>query len=224
MKTLTRFDVERRFGHFFVPEGTDPRGLSQTMGTLTFYLVLLLAVPSFLAALGQSALVAPLSEMLRILLSYLPNVAAAVVSVGLGWVVARILGRGPQSSGRGRPGPGGGTRWTRAGPRWGAPVSPGGDYRLLRGLDPLHHRGSRCPEDRGDSRPAINALETLLAWVPKGLGGAVLLILAWVISRLVGDLVTQLLRGVGFDGCRHGWAWWRFNRRGEGRPPSLRGR
>jgi hypothetical protein len=50
------------------------------------------------------------------------------------------------------------------------------------------------------SRPAINALETLLAWVPKGLGGAVLLILAWVVSRLVGDLVTQLLRGVGFDG------------------------
>jgi hypothetical protein len=50
------------------------------------------------------------------------------------------------------------------------------------------------------SRPAISALETLLAWVPKGLGGAVLLILAWVISRLVGDLVTQLLRGVGFDG------------------------
>ena len=49
------------------------------------------------------------------------------------------------------------------------------------------------------SRPAINALDTLLAWVPRGLGGAVLLILAWVVSRLVGDLVTQLLRGVGFD-------------------------
>ena len=91
VKALTRLDVERRFGHFFVPEGTDPRGLAQTMGTLTFSLVLLLAVPPFLAALGQSALVAPLSEMLRVLFSYLPNVAAAAVSVGLGWVVARIL-------------------------------------------------------------------------------------------------------------------------------------
>jgi Conserved TM helix len=74
-----------------VPEGTDPRGLSQTMGNLAFYLMLLLAVPLFLAALGQSALVAPLTEMLRILLSYLPNLAAAAVSIGLGWVVARIL-------------------------------------------------------------------------------------------------------------------------------------
>ena len=36
--------------------------------------------------------------------------------------------------------------------------------------------------------------------MPRGLGGAALLILAWVVSRLVGDLVTQLLRGVGFDG------------------------
>lgn len=91
VKTLTRLDVERRFGHFFVPEGADPRGLTQTMGTLTFYIVLLLAIPPFLGALGQSALVAPLAEMLRILFSYLPNLAAAAVNIGLGWVVARIL-------------------------------------------------------------------------------------------------------------------------------------
>ena len=36
VRTLTGFDVERRFGHFFVPDGADPRGLSQTTGTLTF--------------------------------------------------------------------------------------------------------------------------------------------------------------------------------------------
>jgi hypothetical protein len=61
------------------------------MGTLTFYIVLLLAIPPFLGALGQSALVAPLAEMLGILFSYLPNLAAAAVNIGLGWVVARIL-------------------------------------------------------------------------------------------------------------------------------------
>jgi hypothetical protein len=52
------------------------------------------------------------------------------------------------------------------------------------------------------SRPAINALETLLAWVPKGLGGAVLLMLAWAVSRLVGDLVAQLLAASGSTDCR----------------------
>ena len=57
---------------------------------------------------------------------------------------------GPQSSGRGRPRPGGRARWPRTRHRWGAPVGPGGDDRLLRGLDPLHHRGARRAQDRGD--------------------------------------------------------------------------
>ncbi len=200
VKTLTRLDVERRFGHFFVPEGTDPRGLAQTMGNLTFYLVLLLAVPPFLAALGQSALVAPLSEMLRILLSYLPNVAAAAVSIGLGWVIARILRQVVRNLlvGVGLDG---------AAERAGLVPAPGAVHPsalvativyfvvwipfIIAGLDAL--------KIEAISRPAINALDTLLAWVPRGLGGAALLILAWVVSRLVGDLVTQLLRGVGFD-------------------------
>jgi hypothetical protein len=200
VKTLTRFDVERRFGHFFVREGSDPRGLSQTMGTLTFYLVLLLAVPPFLGALGQSALVAPLAEMLRILFSYLPNLAAAAVNIGLGWVVARILRQVVSNllAGAGL---------DRAAERAGLAPAPGGVRPsalvgtivyfviwipfIIAGLDAL--------KIEAISHPAINALDTVLAWVPKGLGGALLLILAWVVSRLVGDLVTQLLRGVGFD-------------------------
>jgi len=201
VKTLTRLDVERRFGHFFVPDGEDPRGLSQTIGTLTFYVVLLLAVPPFLAALGQSALVAPLSEMLRILLSYLPNVAAAAVSIGLGWVVARILRQIVRNvlAGAGL---------DRAVERLGfAPAAGGVRLSALVGTIvyfvvwiPFIIAGLDALKIEAISRPAINALDTVLAWVPRGLGGAVLLILAWVVSRWVGDLVTQLLRGVGFDG------------------------
>jgi hypothetical protein len=200
VKTLTRLDVERRFGHFFVPDGTDPRGLAQTMGTLAFYLVLLLAVPPFLAALGQSALVAPLSEMLRVLLSYVPNVAAAAISIGLGWVVARILRQVVRSLLVG-------VNLDRGVERVGlAPTLGAVRLSALVGTIvyfvvwiPFIIAGLDALKIEAISRPAINALETLLGWVPKGLGGAVLLILAWAVSRLVGDLVTQLLRGVGFD-------------------------
>jgi hypothetical protein len=201
VSTLTRLDVERRFGHFFVPEGADPRGLSQTMGTLTFYLVLLLAVPPFLGALGQSALVAPLTEMLRILLSYLPNLAAAAVNIGLGWVVARILRQVVRNLLAG-------VGLDRAVERVGlAPALGAGRLSALVATIvyfviwiPFIIAGLDALKIEAISRPAINTLDILLAWVPKGLGGAVLLILAWVVSRLVGNLVTQLLRGVGFDG------------------------
>ena len=157
--------------------------------------------PPFLAALGQSALVAPLSEMLRVLFSYLPNVAAALVSVGLGWVVARILRQVVRNLLVG-------VGLDRAAERAGLVPAAGGVRPsalvatvvyfvvwipfIIAGLDAL--------KIEAISRPAIHALDTLLAWVPRGLGGAVLLILAWIVSRLVGDLVTQLLRGVGFDG------------------------
>ena len=200
VKALTRLDVERRFGHFFVPEGTDPRGLAQTMGTLTFSLVLLLAIPPFLAALGQSALVAPLSEMLRVLFSYLPNVAAAARQrrPGLGGGANPAPG-GPQSSGRGRPRPGGRARWPRTRPGGVRPSALVATIVYFVVWIPFIIAGLDALKIEAISRPAIHALDTLLAWVPRGLGAAVLLILAWIVSRLVGNLVTQLLRGVGFD-------------------------
>ena len=143
---------------------------------------------------------APLAEMLRILLSYIPNVAAAAVSIGLGWVVARILRQVVRNllAGAGL---------DRAVERAGlAPATGGVRLSALVGTIvyfviwiPFIIAGLDALKIEAISRPAINALDTLLAWVPKGLGGAVLLILAWVVSRLVGNLVTQLLRGVGFD-------------------------
>ena len=142
------------------------------MGTLTFSLVLLLAVPPFLAALGQSALVAPLSEMLRVLFSYLPNVAAAAVSIGLGWVVARILRQVVRNLLVG-------AGLDRAVERAGLAPVPGGVRPsalvgtivyfvvwipfIIAGLDAL--------KIEAISRPAIHALDTLLAWVPKDSGG-----------------------------------------------------
>jgi hypothetical protein len=198
---LTRLDVERRFGHFLVPDGAAPRGLAQTVGTLTFYLVLLLAVPPFLAALGQSAVVTPLSDMLRILFAYLPNLAAAAVSIGSGWVVARIL-RQVVSKLLAEMG------LDRAAERLGlAPAPEGVRVSRLAGTIvyfvvwiPFIIAGLDALQIEAISRPAINALDTLLACVPKGLGGAILLILAWVVSRLVGNLVSPFLRGVGVDG------------------------
>ena len=144
---------------------------------------------------------APLTEMLRIVLSYIPNLAAAAVSIGLGWVVARILRQVVRNllAGVGLDG---------AVARVGLAPALGG-VRLSAVVGtivyfvvwiPFIIHGLDALKIEAISRPAIHALDTLLAWVPKGLGGAVLLILAWVISRLVGNLVTQLLRGVGFDG------------------------
>ena len=84
-------DVERRFGHFFVPEGADPRGLHADDGDPDLLHRALLGDSPFLGALGQSALVAPLAEMLRILSPTFPMWPRRSSASGWAAVVARIL-------------------------------------------------------------------------------------------------------------------------------------
>src|SRR4029453_3163 len=150
--------------------------------------------------------------------------AAAAVSIGLGWVVARILRQVVRSLLAG-------VGLDRAVERVGlAPALAGVRLSALVGTIvyfvvwiPFIIAGLDALKIEAISRPAINALDTLLTWVPKGLGGAVLLILAGVASRLVGTSWPSCSAASGSMDCRHGLAWWRFSRREGGRPPSLRG-
>ena len=201
VKTLTRLDVERRFGHFLVPEGADPRGLVQTLGTLTFSLVLLLAAPPSWGPWDRapwwprsprcSASCSPTSP------TWLRRSSASDWG---GWwrgSFARwsaIFWPEPASTGRwsalaSHPPPGECARqpsWGRSFTSWsGSPSSSRGSTRS-------RSRRSHVPP----STPSIPSSPGC----PRGLGGAVLLSLAWIVSRLVGNLATQLLRGVGFDG------------------------
>ena len=200
-QVATRLEIEQRLRRYIGLEETEVTGLPERAGTLVFYLVLVLALPPFLAALGQSAIVDPLVDMFRVALTYLPNILAGVLTVAVGWIVARLLREVVRNLLVG-------AGLDRAAERINlAEVT--GDVRpsnlvaaivyfvvwvpfIVAGLDAL--------KIEAISRPAVAALNALLLWVPKGLGAAVLVLLAWIVSRFLGNLVTQLLRGVGFDG------------------------
>lgn len=200
VQVLTRLALERRLSRFTTLEEADLGALPQQLGTLVFYLVLLFALPPFLAALGQSAAAQPLIDMLRVPLTYLPNVVGAALTVGIGWLVARILREVVRNLLVG-------LGLDRAIQRAGA-AQMLGEVRasgvvatityfvvwvpfIVAGLDAL--------KIEAVSGPAITALNTILAWVPKGLGAAVIVVLAWAIARFLGNLVAELFRGAGFD-------------------------
>lgn len=200
VKSLTRFEVDRRFGRYLTPEGAEPPALPQTLGTLVFYLALLAALPPLLAALGQVAIVDPLVQMLRVVLTYLPNVVGAALTISVGWVVARILREV--------------VRNLLAAAGLDRALERAGLARLLGEVRlssfigtvayfvvwvPFIVAGLDALKIEAVSGPAIGALSALLAWVPKGLGALAILVLAWVISRFLGNLVAQLFRGIGFD-------------------------
>lgn len=200
-RIAVRLELEQRLRRYVGLDEAEVSGLPQRAGAVVFYLVLVLAVPPFLGALGQSATVDPLVDMFRVTLTYLPNILAGLLTVGIGWIVARLLREVARNVLVG-------AGLDRAAERINLAETMG-DVRpsnlvativyfvvwvpfIVAGLDAL--------KIEAISRPAVAALNALLVWVPKGLGAAVLVILAWIVSRFLGNLVAQLVRGVGFDG------------------------
>lgn len=92
-KGLALIKLDERAGKYLAVREEDGKkvGPSATLGRLAFYLILLFGLPPFLHALGQTALVAPLSAMLGKALAFLPNIVAALVLFFVGKLVATIV-------------------------------------------------------------------------------------------------------------------------------------
>ena len=65
--------------------------MSQTIGEIVFFLVLLLFLPMILNALALGGLLEPLQLMIAKILGFLPNLLAATIILVIGWFIARIL-------------------------------------------------------------------------------------------------------------------------------------
>jgi flagellar biosynthesis protein FliQ len=65
--------------------------IGERLGQMLFWLVILLFVPAVLQALDMRALLDPVNAMLTQALSFVPNIVAAVVVGGVGWLVAKVL-------------------------------------------------------------------------------------------------------------------------------------
>lgn len=92
-KVLALAKFDDRAGKYFSPREEDGKaiGPSSTLGRLAFYLILLFGLPPFLEALGQTAMVLPLTNMLEKSLTFLPNIVAAVILFFIGKLVATIV-------------------------------------------------------------------------------------------------------------------------------------
>ena len=65
--------------------------ISDSLSNALFWLVILLFVPAILGTLQMDGLLSPLREMTGKALDMLPNIVAALVLGGVGWVVATVL-------------------------------------------------------------------------------------------------------------------------------------
>ncbi len=173
------------------------RPMSDSLGNVLYWLVILLFLPGILGALGLQGLLLPMQNMVDEILGLVPNVFAAVVIGLVGWFVARLLrdlvSNLLTATGVDRLG-------ERAGLRQAMTVSKlVGLLVYIFVLVPALIAALDALKIEAISAPATDMLGMLMAAVPNILTATIILWLAWFIAGFVATLVTNLLESVGFN-------------------------
>ncbi|MEW6335431.1 MAG: mechanosensitive ion channel, partial [Thermodesulfobacteriota bacterium] len=168
-------------------------GLSQAL----FWLIILLFVPAILGALQMEGLLAPLREMVAKALGIVPNVVAALVIGGVGWIVAIVLRNLTTNLLRTA---GSDQLGQRVGMTESLQLSSMAGMlvfvvvflpALIAALDAL--------KIEAISKPATEMLSMLLAAVPHMIAAGLILVVTWVIASFASRLLASLLNTLGFD-------------------------
>lgn len=189
---------ERVSGPAELPQKEVP--ISHSVAEAVYWLVLLLFLPMILDVLGIGGLLAPIQLMLAELLAFLPNLLAAVIILVVGWFIARILRRivtnllialGSESFSE----------------RIGLSKALGekglagliGLLVYILVLIPVLLAALQALELEAITVPVSNMLNQILNALPALLAAALILAIAYILGRILADLVVNLLTAMGFD-------------------------
>ncbi len=174
--------------------------LSQTAAEIVFFLVLLLFLPLILNALDLAGLLVPLELMIGKILGYIPHLFAAAIILLIGWFIARIIQKIVTSLLLAV-----GTE--RLSERIGlsrvlGKVGLSGliglvVYILI--LIPVLIAALDALAIDAITVPVSNMLNQILGILPALFGAALVLAVAYVLGRVIAELVVKLLEGMGFD-------------------------
>jgi hypothetical protein len=182
-----------------VEEGATPP--SKALGETLYWLVFLLFLPAVMGALKLEGLLEPVNVLLNKILAFLPNLFAALLILGVGWLLARIIRRIVSSllSASGA---------DSLGEKLGlGKVLGEQQLSILIGLVvyililvPVVIAALDALQLEALTTPASSMLDQVLTAVPQVFAAALILFVAYLVAKLVADLVTRLLSSVGFDG------------------------
>ena len=168
--------------------------VNETLGNALYWFILLFFLPLILDTLNLQGPLEPVQNLLDQFLSVLPRVLGAAIIGALGWLLARIV-RGLVTNLLAAAG------INRIGSRVGipqlAPIIGMVVYVLV--LIPTAIAALNTLEVRAISDPAVSMLEQVLTAIPQVIGAALILGVFYFIGRFLSDLVTQVLRAMGFD-------------------------
>jgi len=171
--------------------------MSDHLGNVLFWLIILLFLPVILGTLELDGLLAPVQGMVNEILGVFPNVFGALIIGGVGWFVAKIV-RDLVSN------------LLTAGGADGL-----GEQVGLRGTMSLSHlvglviyililvpaliAALQALNIEVITVPATEMLDSMMSAIPNIFAAAIILAVAFFVSRLISHLISNLLGGMGFD-------------------------
>lgn len=179
---------------------TAPGDTAQVVGRIVFWLVMLFVLVAVFDALGLEIVTAPLTGLLAGIFDFLPRLFAALLILVLGWLLARIAGQLVTSvlAAMGI---------DRVASRLGF-ADALGTQRLSRILGTIVYLLILLPvitaaldalQLEALTRPLSNMINEVLAALPNIVAAVVVVTLAYFIGRVLADLVTSVLTGLGFN-------------------------
>jgi hypothetical protein len=173
---------------------------SETLGNALYWFVFLFFLPVILGVLDLNGPLAPVQNLLNDILSALPNIFKALLIGVVGWLVANVV-KGLVTN-----------LLAAAGTeRLAAQIglnraAPGQSLSGLIGtvvyvmvLIPTAVAALEALQIPAISGPATSMLQQVLNTIPQILTAGAILAVAYVVSQFIGDLVTNLLNGLGFN-------------------------
>ncbi|MFX7664298.1 mechanosensitive ion channel [Acinetobacter baumannii] len=172
-------------------------GISQNIGEILYWLVLLLFLPIVLSILGLTGLLIPVQNMVNDAVAFLPNIFIAGVIVFVGYILAKIvrgiveglinsLGVQSQAEKIGL------FKNSNVGKFLGSFVFAIIIITTL--IVAFEALGIETI-----SQPATAMLNEILQAIPNIIAAGLILLVAYIVSRLVGRLVAELIAGTGVD-------------------------
>lgn len=171
--------------------------IADSLSQALFWLVILLFVPAILGALQMDGLLDPLRDMTASFLAMLPNIVAALIIGGIGWIVATVLRNIVTNLSR-----------TAGIDRFGATAGLGDSLQLSRILGLLVFLVVFVPslisaldalKVEAISRPATDMLGMMMLAVPNIIAAGLILVVTWLVASFASKLLASLLAAIGFD-------------------------
>lgn len=197
---LTRARVDDRYGRHVMTEGGKPYSVAATVANAAFWLVILFFLPAILDQLALPGLFTPVQAMINRIFTFLPNVLAAAIIFTVGWFVATVVRRAVTALLAAA----GVDRFSE---RLGIHRALGsqtlsgilGTILYLIILIPVLIAAIDALGIQAITQPAATMLNTILNALPNIFAAFVMLALAYVVGKVIAELVAGLLTAMGFN-------------------------